>query len=130
MSALAQDLTSADLDDLVERMRAAGQDGAEGEELKAAMGRLDELPPVQAAGLVRQAVVAALRYGGRVLAWLLRHFNQEVAGYVLRHSQVLADFLDRAENWAVAKIAQFLERLGVPGHHAAEIARVLMAIVG
>ncbi|MFE6410133.1 hypothetical protein ACFVOR_24740 [Streptomyces sp. NPDC057837] len=30
MSALAQDLTSADLDDLVERMRA---------------GRLDELPP-------------------------------------------------------------------------------------
>jgi hypothetical protein len=130
MSEVPGDVTTADLDDLVERMREAGQDTPEGEELRAALARLDELPPAQAAGVKRQLVVAALRYGGKVLAWLLRHFSQQAAEYVLRHSQRLADFLDRAESWAVEKIAQFLEGCGVPGNHAWEIARAIMAIVG
>jgi hypothetical protein len=50
VSEVPGNVTAADLDDLVERMWEAGQDAVEGEELRAAFARLDELPPVQAPG--------------------------------------------------------------------------------
>ncbi|PSM38788.1 hypothetical protein C6Y14_35025 [Streptomyces dioscori] len=130
MSEAPGNITTADLDDLVERMREAGQDTTEGEELRAAFAQLDEMSRAQAAGFKRRLVVAALRYGGKALAWLVRHFSEQAAEYVLRHALQLADFLERAESWAVEKIAQFLQGCGVPGNLALEIARVIMAIVG
>ncbi|MCX5328524.1 hypothetical protein [Streptomyces sp. NBC_00140] len=123
------DITEADLDDLVAQVREAGQDTQEAEEIKAALSG-GEATPAEAAGVKRRLIVLALRYGGKALAWLLKHFSQEAAQYVIRHSQRLADFLDRAENWAVDKITRFLEGCGVPVQQAQAIARTIMAIVG
>ncbi|GAB2537826.1 hypothetical protein [Nocardia heshunensis] len=125
------DISADDLDDLVTQVREAGQDSAEVEAARSALsGAVNTLAPSGIEGYKRKLIVLALRYGGKALAWLLRHFSKEAAEYVLRHSKQLADFLDRAENWVQDKIIHFLVGCGVPHQYAVEIARILMALAG
>ncbi|GAB2518959.1 hypothetical protein [Nocardia heshunensis] len=125
------DLAPADFDDLVDLVREADVDTHEIEAVTDALrGVAADPAPETVAGIKRRLIVYALRYGGKALAWLLKHFSKEAASYVLRHSTQLADFLDRAENWATEKITEYLVRLGVPRRYAAEIARAIMALAG
>ncbi|WP_106403198.1 hypothetical protein [Actinocorallia populi] len=124
-----RDITVSELDDLIGRMREAGQDPREIEEFKTVLSGGRQIRAEQRAGFTRTAIVYALRYGGKALAWLLRYFSEEAAGYVLRHATALGDFLDAAEHWAVNEIAGFLQRMGVPAGPARTIAEVIVSLV-
>lgn len=123
------DITVSVLDDLIGQVREAGQDPRQLEEFKAALGGERLLPASQRAGFTRSVVVYALRYGGQALAWLLRYFSEEAAGYVLRNATALGEYLNSLENWAVNEISGFLQRLGVPAGPARNIAEVIVGLV-
>lgn len=120
------EITRAELDDLARRMHDV-RPAAQG--IGAAIGGGD-LVAVLAAGVKRPLLVFALRYDGEALTGLLRHFSGEATVYLTRNSQRLADFLEQAENWSVAKITVFLEGCGVPTRYARETALITMALAG
>lgn len=134
----------SDLDDLVDRVRAAGGDTAVVGALRAALvgggdagaagtapagtAPAGSLAPADLRGLKRRVVVHALFYGGSALDALLLRLDDRTARYVRLHAARLAVNLDRTADWAVQPIAQSLAFCGVPRSSAPAAGRALSGL--
>jgi hypothetical protein len=121
------EITQEDVDDLIQRMRQEGADTREAEEIKQ---KLDGPIAQQEKVLIwKKLIIWALRYGGRILAKILSRLSRPAGEWLQRISKRLADFLESLEDWVVDRIADFLQRLGVPRDIAEAIARVIVALL-
>lgn len=129
----------SDLDDPVDRVRAAGGDTAVVGALRAALvgggdagaagtAPAGSLAPADLRGLKRRVVVHALFYGGSALDALLLRLDDRTARYVRLHAARLAVNLDRTADWAVQPIAQSLAFCGVPRSSAPAAGRALSGL--
>lgn len=87
-------------------------------------------PTLSTKGLKKDALVYALRNGGKLLGDLLEILSKKNADYVKKYSKQIADFLDSVTNSIEARLIDFLIfELGIPASSARTIAWAIMFII-
>lgn len=90
-------------------------------------------PSVETQGLKKEALVFALRHGGKALDNLIDFLGvgTKEAKYISKYSDNIADYLDSVSNAAENGIREFLIfELGIPQGSARVIAYSIMLVVG
>ncbi|MER3126114.1 hypothetical protein ABQG68_11920 [Bacillus pumilus] len=87
-------------------------------------------PTLSTKGLKKDALVYALRNGGKLLGDLLEILSKKNADYVKKYSKQIADFLDSVTNSIEARLIDFMIfELGIPASSARTIAWAIMFVI-
>lgn len=113
-----------DIADLIKRAGAAGADTSK---LEALRGR----PSAQLASfdIQRTLLVFALRHGGSLLSRIVASMDAEAGAQILRHANLIADFIENAETIGKDLIVRLLTQVAVPAAVAGIIADVIIGLL-